>query len=81
MWYVKTILSVCVVAVLSSIVVWYGVYRRAVDLGLERGIRKIVKLNPTLQHMLDRADEDGVLTMSEANAIIDAAETLKNPPK
>ncbi len=76
-WWPKICLEVCVVGVGSAGFVWYALFNVAVASGLERGVRQIVNQNPTLQPMLDRATADGVLTMSEANAVIDAAEKLK----
>ncbi len=76
-WWPKILLAVCVITLGSAGLVWYVFHNEAVAPGLEQGVRQIVKRNPTLQPLLERAAADGVLTTSEANAIIDAAEKLE----
>lgn len=75
-WWPKIVLTVCVVGIGSAILVWLEVYALPVIPGVESGVRRIVNENPALQPLLDRAASDGVLTMSEADAIIAAAEKL-----
>ena len=65
----------------AMILVWYRVSYRSVDPGVEQGLRTVVQRNPALQPVLDRAMSDGLLTMAEANAIINEAEKLKITPK
>ncbi len=76
-------IAIALVAVVAGVMllVSYRVAYRSVDPGLEQGIRTIVQRNPALQPVLDRAMTDGVLTMAEANAIINAAGKLKQSPQ
>ena len=76
-WISKIAIAFVAVVVGSLILVWYRVSYRAVEPGLEQGIQTVVKRNPVLQPLLDRAMSDGRLTMTEANAIISAAEKSK----
>ncbi|MDB5339706.1 MAG: hypothetical protein JWN70_5325 [Planctomycetaceae bacterium] len=80
-WISKIAIAFVAVVAGSIILMWYRVSYLAVDPGLEQGIQTVVKRNPTLQPMLDRAMSDGRLTMAEANAIINAAEKLKKAAK
>ncbi len=80
-WWPKILLVVSVVGIGSAFLVWSILHTEPVAPGLDRGVREIVKRNPTLQPQLDRATADGVLTMSEANEIIEAAEKLKHQPQ
>jgi hypothetical protein len=77
-WTVRIVGALSVVTALSAFLVWRAIYHQPVDRSVERGVRKIVQAKPSLQPMLDVAMEDGVLTMSEASAIIEAAKKEKS---
>lgn len=80
-WLSKLAISLVAVVAGTMFFVWYRVTYRAIDPGLEEGIRTVVQRNPALQPLLDRAMADGILTMAEANMIIDAAEKSKSTPQ
>lgn len=76
-WLPKILGVAAALILASSVCVWYLTRFQPIDPRLEEGVRQIVRAHPSLQPMLDDAAVDGILTFSEANAIINAAEVLK----
>lgn len=74
LWWPKIALSVGIVGGVSVIGVWRAYYYEPMPPDLERSVRQMVDLKTDLKPMLDKALEDGVLTMPEGRAIVDAFE-------
>ena len=70
----KTVLGCLTVLFASSVLVWYQFHNRPVPRDLALGIRETVQRYPRLQPLFDQAMSDGVLTMAEADRILNEAE-------
>lgn len=70
----RLLLAGLLVIATSSIWIAYAYSSRAVDAEIADGIQQAVSRMPDLKPLYDEAMRDGTLTMSEADAILDAAE-------
>ena len=63
-----------IVLIASGTLVWYQYHNRSVSEEISSGIQQAVRRNPRLGSLYDEALSDGVLSMSEANQILDEAD-------
>jgi len=79
----KTIWVVVALVAMASFIMAWPLYKKfsvkPVGAALMERTRKAVEKNPRLQPDWDRAMEDGVLTWSEANAILEKAGEKTEP--
>lgn len=73
----NALLGVGFVAVSSSLLIWYEYRNRPVPPEIARDLRRLVRQYPTLAPRFGDAATDGVITMSEADAIVAAATTAE----
>ena len=69
------LLSVGLVAVISTAWISYSLRSHAVNSDIADGILHVIEQYPHLKPQYDEAMEDGVLTMVEANHILAVAES------
>ncbi len=74
---VRTIAMLVCVVVGIAMWVWYDIHTKPANPRISDGVRRIIKEEPSLKPMYDEAMSDGLLTLGEANAILNEANELK----
>ena len=74
----KIIAFVVAGAVVVGLWVWYDMHNKPANPRIQEGVKRIVEKEPRVKPMYDSAMEDGMLTLSEARAIINEAQQLKD---
>lgn len=76
-WMSLLLAVVCVIAA-STLLVWYELRNGPITAALANDLQTLVRQQPHLQPMYELALNDGRITLTEADAIIKAAETASS---
>jgi hypothetical protein len=76
----QIILTVAVVVLGSLGWAWYELRNKPANERIQDGVRQIISKEPRVKPLYDQVMKDGVLTVLEANEIVDKANELKGVP-